>query len=362
MILENYVPGIGVVAGSLMLKWDLLNTHVHEKPINIKPGDNVNVFINFESVLRNLAMQKGLVSTVNFHKQKIVIELESAILNLMATYRMYFLKEKCNPKIYFYHTDLNQNTQQMEAYNKYYRSFYHNRYTQNPQFRAMGDVLNKIIIPEIELIISYVPGCYFLKSKTFDGSVIPQIVSTFSDSKNVIITGDVFDTLYMFNPNFLTVYIKRRFQHFNVMSEIPDVVQSIVKDESPFDLTIFNSEMYFRLLLSIKGSKIRNIRSVKGFGYGKFMSLLKTGIDKDIVLRDFNSIASIMELFPASYRDDIKQAFQCTSIDTQFSLLSDTDIEEINSQIIDKLDIESLEALNNKRFSEFPINLQGLLN
>lgn len=359
--MENYVPGIGVVAGSLMLKWDLLNTHVHDKSINIQPGDDINVFINFESILRNLGMQKGLVSSVGFHKQKIVIELESAMLNLMATYRMYFKKEKCNPKLYFYYTDLGENQQQMSVYNKYYRSYYHNRYMQNPQFRAMGEVMHNIIIPEMELILSYVPGCYFLKSKTFDGSIIPQVVSTFSNSKNVIITSDVFDTLYLFDTNFLPIYIKRKYQQFNVMSDIETVVQSIVKDESPFDLTLFNSEMYYRLLLSIKGSKIRNIRSAKGFGYGKFMNLLKQGVDKDIILKDFESIDSIIGLFPQTYRDDIKQAFQCTSIDTQFSLLSDTDINEIKSQIIDKIDMESLESLNNKRFYEMPINLPMLL-
>lgn len=360
--MEKYIPGIGVTAGSLMLKWDLLNQHIHNHPINFKPGDDVNIFINFESILRNLGTQKGLTNAVTFYKQKIVIELESAIMNLAASYRMYFQKEKCNPKVYFYYTDMENNTQEMSVYNKFYRSYYHNRYMENPQFRAMGEVMNKIIIPEIELIISYVPGCYFIKSKTFDGSIIPQIVSTFSDSKNVIITGDVFDTLYLFNPNFVTIYIKRRFQHFNVYSDLDGVIQSIVKDASPFDLTIFNSEMYFRLLMSIKGSKIRNIRSAKGFGYVKFLNLLKRGLDNDIVLKDFESIDSIIQLFPDKYKEDIRNAFRCTSIDTQFELLNDTDIEYVKSQIIDKVDMESLEALNNKRFLEFPINLSGLLS
>ena len=360
--MEKYVPGLSISAGSLMVKWTILDSHVHNKPINISPGDNVNVFINLECVLKNLSMQKGLSSLINFHKQKFVIELESAILNMMANYRMYFRKEKCNGNLYFYFTDLSSEEQQMRVYNKYYRSFYHNRYMQNPQFKQMGELLNDIIIPEIKLILLYVPGCYFLDAKTFDGSIIPYIVSTFSDSKNVIVSGDVFDTLYLFNPNFLTLYVKRRFQHFSITSDIDSTVQSIIKDQSPFDLTIFNSEMYYRLLLSIKGSKIRNIRSAKGFGYGKFISLLKQGIEKDIVLRDFASIDSIIQLFPDNYRDDIKNAFQCTSIDTQYQLLSDTDIDNIKSQIVDKVDLASLESLNNRRFLEFPINLQGLIN
>ena len=126
-------------------------------------------------------------------------------------------------------------------------------------------------------------------------------------------------------------------------------------------MTIFNSELYYRLLISIKGSKIRNIRSAKGFGYGKFMKLLKEGMDRDVVLRDFESIDSVIQLFPDKYREDIKVAFQCTGLDTQYSLLNDIDIEEIKSQIVDKADIASLESLNNQRFLDFPINLQGLL-
>lgn len=362
--MEVYTPGIGITAGSMMLKWNLIDTHLHQHPIHIQTGDNVNVFINFECVLKNLMMHKGLIDAVNFHKQKIVIELESAILNMMANYKMYFNKEKCNAKVYLYYTDLSNDTQIMQStgLNKYYRTSYFNRYIENPKFRQMGELLRSTIIPEIELILLYVPGVYFVKSHSFDGSIIPYIVSTFSDSKNVIISGDIFDTLYLFNPNFITLYMKRRFQHFNLTSDIDGTVQSIVKNESPFDLTIFNSELYYRLLLSIKGSKIRNIKSAKGFGYGRFMNILKNGMDNGVVLKDFESLDSIIEMFPEQYRDDIKEAFICTSIDTQYQLLSETDIESVKSQLVDKTDMESLQALNNKRFLDFPINLAGLIN
>lgn len=358
---DHYEKGIGINAGSLMCKWNLMDNHIRSNEIHLQPGDNVNVFINFESILKNLSMQKNLNDLVSFHKQKVVIELESAILNLMTNYRMYFHKEKCNVKMYFYYTDIDETEQEMFVYNKYYRTFYHNRYTQNPQFKLMGELMIKTIIPEINLILSYVKDCYFISAKRFDGSIIPYIISTFSDSKNVIISGDIFDTLYMFDPRFAVVYIKRRFSNFNVYSNIESTVQSIIKGESPFDLSIFTSEMYYRLLLSIKGSKIRNIKSAKGFGYIKFMNILKNGLQDGIVLKDFESIDSIIQLFPKEYQEDIKQAFQCTSLMTQYELLSNTDIDEIKMQIIDKVDTESLEALNNKRFLEFPINLQGLI-
>jgi hypothetical protein len=359
--MENYIPGVGISAGCLMLKWDLLNSHIHRYD-KIEPGDNVNVFINFESILRNLTMKKNINESIMFHKQKVVLELESAILNLVANYKMYFNKERTNSKIYLYYTELTNTDHEMTTYNKFYRSYYSNKYLQNPQFKSIGQLMTDIIIPEIELILSYIPNCYFIKSKRFDGSLIPAIISELDpESKNVIITSDVFDTLYLFKEKFTTVYIKRRYANFKVISDVESSVQSIVSETNPFDLTIFNSEMYYKLLLSIKGSRIRNIKSAKGFGYCKFLNLLTDGMDRNIVLKDYGSINSVIDLFPEKYRIDIKTAFDCTNLDIQHTLLTDSDIESIKLQIVDNIDTGSIEVLNNKRFLDFPINLQGLI-
>lgn len=359
--MEKYIPGVGISAGCLMLKWDLLNAHIHRED-KIKPGDDVNIFINFESILRNLTMKNNIHELITFHKQKVVLELESAILNLVANYRMYFHKEKTMPKIYLYYTELENLEQEMVVYNKFYRSYYSNKYLQNPQYKQIGRIMTDIIIPEIELILSYIPNCYFVKTKRFDGSLIPSIISKFNSSaKNVIITSDIFDTLYLFKKEFVTIYIKRRYANFKVISDVESSVQSIVTDTNPFDLTIFNSEMYYKLLLSIKGSRIRNIKSAKGFGYVKFLNLITAGIDKGIVLKDFNSVNSVIELFPDKYRNDIKEAFECTSLDVQSTLLAKSDIEGIKLQLVDKVDTGSIEALNNKRFLDFQINIQGLM-
>ena len=361
--MEKYNPGIGVCAGSWMLKWNMLDMHIHNnKLLNLQPEDNVNVFINFECVLKNLSMQRNLASNISYYKQDVVIELEAAIINLVAHYKSYFKKEKCNPKVYLYYTSISDEyEQEMKIFNKYYRSYYRNRYGNNPQFRSMGNLLTSIIIPEVKLILQYVPDCYFIESKSFDGSIIPKVISSFSDSKNVIISGDIFDTLYMYDPLFTVIYIKRRFQYFNVMSDIESTIQSIIKNESPFDLNIFTSELYFRLLLSIKGSKIRNIRSAKGFGYSKFLTLLQNGIRDNVILQDLKSLDSIIKLFPEKYQEEIKEAFQCTDINTQSRLINQADIDDIKSQMIDKIDIESVEALNNKRFFNYPINITSLI-
>ena len=361
--MEGYKPGVAVAAGRYMAKWSDLDIHINSSILNIQPNDDLNIFINFESILRNLTLQSRLITSLVQYKQQVVIELEAAILNLVAHYRLLFAKKmRCNVKIYYYYTDLlSEEPQEMTCVNKYYRSYYKNRYLQNPEFREMGKVLTDIIIPEIELILSYVPNVYFLKSKTFDSSIIPQVISSLSGAKNVIVTGDVFDTLYLFNPDFLTLYIKNRYSYFKICSNIDSTVQTIIKNESPFDLGIFKSEMYYRLLLSIRGSKVRNIKAAKGFGYTTFLRIIKNGIDRDIILRDFESLDSIIQLFPEEIRSDLKKAFQCLSIDTQYDMLSEADISLLKDQIVDRVDFMSLQALNNKRFYDFPINISALI-
>ena len=358
---ETY-KGIGVAAGLMMLKWDLLNTHMGLSRMKIEPGDEVNVFINFESVLRNLVNMRNISAKVSMFKQQMVIELVSSVLNLVATYRAYFKRYNPNVKVFLYYTDLLSETpQQMTVYNKYYREYYKNRYTNNPDFKAFGEVLSSIIIPEVKLILNYVPNCYMLSSDSFDSSIIPSIVSGIIPARNIIITEDIFDTLYMFNPEFMTIYIKRRYQYFHVTSDIESTVRSIIKDESMPDISIFNGELYYRLLLAIKGSKIRNIKSTKGYGYTKFTKLLNNGLKDGIILRDFNSLNSVIGLFPKQFQEDIANAFKCTSLDNQIDLLSETDISQIKNQIVDRVDIKSIEELNNKRFFDYPINMAALI-
>jgi hypothetical protein len=189
-----------------------------------------------------------------------------------------------------------------------------------------------------------------------------MIAETSSEStQNIIITSDIFDTLYFFQPSFTVIYIERKYQSLTVCSSVEEYVRCIIKDENPFDLTIFNFEMYYRLLVSMKGNKIRNIRSAKGFGYGRFAKILKEGIDNGMILKEFESIDSILQLFPVKYQDDIKNAFLCSDISLQSTLLTDADRLDVQTQCIDKVDIASVEALNNQRFLEYPINLQGLL-
>ena len=354
--MEAYRRGVGISAGSLMIKWKTLDNIIKQSNLTLDET-SVNVFINFESILNNITNMRNLIRSIVNFKKDFVLELESSILNLVANYRSYFRHLHTDTKIFLYYTDLTSKEQQMRIYKKYYRTFYFNKYNNNPQFRDVMRVVRSNVIKEIKLIIDYIPSVYLIKTNDFDSFLIPLI---FQEEKNVIITSDIFDSLYYFKSNFLPIIIRRKYNNMKILSSSEDVSIELTNESDLIKTNIFSSELYYRFLLTAEGSKIRNINSIKELGYKRLIELLNDGISRGIVLKDFSSLSSIIELFPDKYRKELEENFKCVSLDNQYDMLTDADIASIKDQVIDKIDVVSIQALNNRRFLEYPINLTGL--
>lgn len=355
--MEGYVRGVGLSAGLLMLKWKILDGIIQRSPLSLN-DTSVNVFINFESVLNNLTNRKNLIRSIVNYKKDFVLELESSILNLVSNYKSYFRHLRSDTKIFLYYTNLTSKKQRMQMYKKYYRTFYFNKYNTNPQFREVMQVVKNHVIKETKLIIDYLPNIYLLKTEDYDSSLVPLILE---EEKNVIITSDIFDSLYFFKPNFVPIIIRRKYGETKILSNVEEAVMEITGEKDLIKTNIFQSELYYRLLLTVEGNKIRNLDSVKELGYDKLCEILQDGLKQGKVLRDFSSLASIIDLFPEKYRKNLEENFRCVSLDNSYGMITEADVSVLKEQMVDKIDLVSVEALNNKRFLNYPINLTGLI-
>lgn len=361
-MIENYTPGkFSISAGSLMLKYAMIDLCLSSisRPFNV--GDSINVYINLESVINNLFTFRDWNSAIEYHKEKVALEVESSILNLVGHYKSFFDGKGLKTKVFLYMTELERNKQEMEVYNKFYREYYYNKYTVDPKFSRMGELLNTVIVPEVKLILTYIPDCYLITSKSFDSSCIPKVISDATGTRGVIVTADIFDSLYMFNTMMTVLLIRRHYHNLNVANNIEEALKIIFKKETELNMVIFANELYYRLLLSVHGSKVRNIKAAKWFGYTKLLSIINSNLEKGLVLTKASSLSSVIDIFPERYQKDIRSAFECTSIDHQVEMMTEADKQMVMEQIMDKTDLASVEALNNQRFLEFPINLQNLL-
>ena len=356
--MERYSSGISFCAVSLMIKWSLLNKLLID--LNIESGSEVNLFINFESVIKNLCKIKKFNTLMSLYTQKVVIEFESAVLNLVAHYRGFFKKAgiKCN--IYFFYTNLDcNNSQLMKTELKFYRNYYYNKYKQNPEFKNIFRLL-QIAVPDLKLITNFIEGVYFIETNEIDSSLVPKILSK---EKSILLTEDIFDTVYCFET-FKVLYIKREFGQKNevVFSYPLEIINKILNCKDGFEFSPLSSELYYKLLLAFKGSPIRNIQplSSENCSLVDFALQLKDKIIKGEILEDFKAIGSVLEFIPKRVRNELEKSYKLFDLKVHLSKINELLISKIKDQIVDNFDFNSIMALNNERFLEFPVNLIDL--
>ena len=358
--MDKYSPGIGFCAGYLMLKWNILNQIFND--LKLTNSSKVNLFINFESILRNICKFKKFNTLFTYFTQKTVLEFESSVLNLIAHYRAYFKKNGIDCKIYLYYTDLEKDLQSMKSEFKYYRNCYYNKYKNNPEFKNIYNLL-KIAIPDLELILNFVNGAYLTKVSDCDGSIVPKLISQNSDRINILISEDLFDSLYLFE-NFKVIYIKRSFsKNINrcVFTEPIGIVSSLVDYDDIFNLALFENEMFFKLLLDFNGSPIRNLSSFTDdtLALNDFTDLLINESRKNSIIKNFESIKSLNSIFSKKLLTDLAKSFK--AFDLNLHLFKVKNEDNILNNLIDKFDNENLMALNNQRFLDFPLKIVDLI-
>ena len=358
--MEKYFNGIGFCAGIFMLKWNVFANYLTD--LKLESGSKINLFINFESILENICNFKRFNNLMSFYKQKVVIEFESAVLNLLAHYRGFFKKNNYNGNIYLYCTGLNDLNQSMKKINKWYRNYYFNKYTRNPEYKNIKSLYD-IAVNDLKLIIKFIPNCFIIESNGCDGSMIPKL---FEDSNNVIITKDLFDTIYLFE-NFKVLFIKQSYRKnineciftdpINILSNELDPSINICKTN------IFTSEMYYKILLSFIGNHYRNIDDLNSdtIKTKDFVELLNTKILSEELLMDFKSIESAIKSIPKKIQNSLMNNFKCFDFNNHLSLMTENNIDNIKTQAITEYDLESIQALNNQRFLEFPVSIIDLI-
>lgn len=320
----------------------------------IPKGSSVNLFINMESILSKLSNPK--VDEYLRVAQNTHIELISEILNLASHYRLYFTKNKINSNIYMYMQYPFNSDYKNRLFNKDYRKYYYHTYNYSLRCTALSNVFINTI-PLTKIIFEYIEGIYFIESGSIENSIIPKIIMEHTNPKdfNFILTSSVYDYQFVnYNTNIIvskqddSVLLTQN----NIMEYIKNAHRiTLNKNISPYTLPF---------ILSIVGSKHRNIYNIKGYGMKKVFKLLERALDDGLITDNTNNINLLISIIKAGYRDIIIDNFHCTDIDFQYNQLTKKDIHDVMSQCIDKFDNVSLKKLNDEFFINSPINLMEL--
>ena len=334
-----------------------------EKLNFVSSNDKVNVFISFESVLNNLSMIKDLDNKLLLERNFPFI-LESEAINLCAHYKKFFKGNGLDTRVFLYSTDLGSENFKNFKYNDEYRSYFLNKYLQNPKFQLLGRKLMETSIPRIQRIMQFIPDVYFISGKDIEGSIIPYIIFKLDPSrKNFIISTDKYDTQYLMNnKDFCVHYIKRSFTGSKVFFNFEKCISDIFNEncEKDTNADIFKNPYFYSTLLAGLGDKTRSIDPLKGYGCKTILKSLNNAITNGIIGKDTSTINIILNSFPEDCHERIMDNFYCTNIDRQYINLGNQDLFNIQSQIVDRFDYNSLLQLNREDYKEYPLMLPEL--
>lgn len=195
----------------------------------LQPTDKINVFINLETVFKYLSMISDLEKKLILQK-KFDIILASNIINLAAHYKRFFVNNGLDTRVYLYNTDLESTNFPQRKYNDEFRLYYLLKYNDNPKFVYLTDALKSSILKEVKTICEFIPRVYYLSGLNIEGSQIPYIVGQDDTSrKNIIISGEFYDTQYSLIPNYFISYLHSTVGYRTVCSNIRECLKEITK-------------------------------------------------------------------------------------------------------------------------------------
>ena len=350
----------------LKMKYKDYDESLTQKNI-LQENDKVNIFINFEAVLKNMSTIRDLENKLVLQRDFKTIVISNT-LNLIGHYKRFLVNNGLDTRVYLYMTDLESTSFAQCFYNEDYRSYFINKYMKNHRYVFFTDILRKEILPEIKTYCAFIPDVYFISSKNIEGSLIPYIIAKDDTSrKNLIISGDLYDSQYVYFNNFITHIFTRSNGPTTIRSSKEEFLSYIYKKKDVKELDnrvmkLFSNYPLYCGLLSVLGNKLRSIDDIDGIKAASFQKLLEDGIEKKKIQETTSNPKLLREIFSDTEdQEDFSNNFYCTSIDSMYNELTKTDIRSILYQKEDRIDIESLKVLNATEFANYPILLETLL-
>lgn len=344
-------------------RYDMMNQHMMPI-IRSQIVNNINVYINLDDlfhVLHNpLINQEFQVCGQDAPKQLI-----SNVLNLLAHYRYWCVKNHYQCKVYGIYTTT-MHAFKNSIYIPEYRKYFHQIYEETTASSYFVNLALREALPMLNIITNYIPDVYLIDSKYLEPSMIPLFISEELDHPdwNLMITRDPYDLQYSYRNKWTMISPKGDYSRIIPQSEIWDYVnykERVYKD--PITLR-YPYELYI-LARAVVGDKYRSIPRIRKIGWKTLFKYLDEVVeenkDADILtlkLKMIEKVKSKSVISNGTFNDN----FNSINIDLQKNNMMDIDKSVITSQIIDIIDYENLQELNRTQFMKYPINIQFLTN
>ncbi|HAU85272.1 MAG TPA: hypothetical protein DCW90_07150 [Lachnospiraceae bacterium] len=325
-------------------------------------GDNINVFINMETVLRNLCTVRDIDQKM-IGSKNVGTGIIADTLNLAAHYKRFFVDNGLHTRVFIYMTDLQSDAMKEEKWNEDYRSYYFLKYNRNPKYESLREELEKTVYAQLRSITQFIPDVYFITAKNFDGTMIPYIIGESDPSyKNFIISSDCVETQYTLFPNYVHFYMKRGYSANIVNYTMQAYLENIFKLKASDGqyANLFCNRSFYLCLFGGIGEKYRCIDKISDLTPLRVVKYLISGLENHLLTFTTESVELLLQVFPKEIRNELENDIRQIDIKFKNNELTEEDRFQIQSQIINRFDNNSLTKLSQTMFYDNPLMLEEL--
>ena len=327
-----------------------------------KPIRTLNVFINLDNLFSRLKNsrinQEFQACGAGAPKQFI-----SNVFNLIAHYRQWAVRRRCDVKVYAYYTSSEsafENRVFIRNYREYYAKkcdlaaadyFYVNYCINN------SDSLMKVIS-------KYIDGIYIVDSKIVEPGAVPCFISRkVRDADwNIVISRDDYDLQYCLMEKFTVIFPRGELSQVITQDNLWDYICEREKITCP-NKNKFPPNL-FLLAYAVTGDKRRSVQKVKSIGWRTLFDILNAiGEESD----DYSVISMTNKFIDTLNKkhlpiNDINNNMVVLNSSMNVDNMRLASQEMLTSQLVDVPDYENLYQLNRdpSMFLNFPLNLKFL--
>lgn len=327
----------------------------------------VIVYINLENVFRlimtprtnNFIQANTSIDEKGDYTKQFALSLVSNIINLGQHYRLWLTKQNLDSRIILYWNYPLPEEYRNRKYIPTYRTTHTDRYRQNMENSSLLDCLNEAV-QFLKTCMQYVNEVYLVDPKGLESSIVPLLLEREVyredgvNTLNVMVTNNPYEFSYV-DYGFKIVCPSVRKKNPILITD-KNVIE-VLKDKCGVSSVLTAPTNFLEFINAIMGDSDRSIPKLSGVGIATILKMITTSISRGLITENTKDVDMLKNILREEYVDIFERNYHCTNLEYQLRDVEPLDIHRIKSCLIDNYDENTLNAMNERYFKLFPIDI-----
>lgn len=327
----------------------------------------VIVYVNLENVFKivmtprtsNFLQAAASVVDQDDYLKQFSLSLVSNIINLGQHYRLWLAKQGLDSRIILYWNYPIPENYKNQKYIPTYRTNHNGRYMNRMEVSILLERLEQAY-KFLKTCIQYINEVYLIDPGELESSIIPLLLDREvygkdgSKTLNILVSNNQYEYSYVnYGFTIISPSIKKKVPALINNKNVIDVM----KEKAGVSSVLIAPPVYLEFINAILGDSDRNIPKLTGVGIVTILKLINDAISRGKLAEHTKDVDMLRSVLKGEYAEVFDRNYRCTNLEYQLHEVEPVELHRVKSCLIDNFDDNTLQAMNEKYFRRFPIDI-----